>query len=89
MFLLNNINHAKTQALNLNKYILLQIGNSLYDGEGAKIVAKLLEKAAKNNVKVHLPVDFITADKFAEDAQVSNLFTNLLLQATKVIAIYH
>lgn len=31
----------------------------------------LLEKAAKNNVKVHLPVDFITADKFDENAQVT------------------
>lgn len=31
-----------------------------------------MEKAAKNNVKVHLPVDFITADKFDENAQVSN-----------------
>lgn len=49
---------------------LFQIGNSLYDAEGAKIVTKLLEKAAKNNVKVHLPVDFITADKFDENAQV-------------------
>ncbi|CAH0722306.1 unnamed protein product, partial [Brenthis ino] len=48
----------------------MAIGNSLYDAEGAKIVVKLLEKAAKNNVKVHLPVDFVTADKFDENAQV-------------------
>lgn len=34
-------------------------------------MAKLLDKAAKNNVKVHLPVDFVTADKFDENAQVS------------------
>lgn len=47
-----------------------QIGNSLYDAEGAKIVKKLLEKAEKNNVKIHLPIDFVTADKFAEDAAV-------------------
>lgn len=52
--------------------IIFQIGTSLYDAEGAKIVTKLMEKAAKNNVKVHLPVDFITADKFDENAQVSN-----------------
>lgn len=56
----------------LNVYVLLfQIGNSLYDAEGAKIVSRLLEKAKKNNVKIHLPVDFVTADKFAEDATVS------------------
>ncbi|RZC42432.1 phosphoglycerate kinase, partial [Asbolus verrucosus] len=46
----------------------MKIGNSLYDQEGAKIVKNLLEKAKKNNVQVHLPVDFITADKFAENA---------------------
>ena len=53
--------------------IYFQIGNSLYDAEGAKIVAKLLDKAAKNNVKVHLPVDFVTADKFDENAQVRKI----------------
>lgn len=47
----------------------MAIGNSLYDEEGAKIVGRLLEKAKKNNVTIHLPVDFVTADKFAEDAQ--------------------
>ncbi|CAB0006411.1 unnamed protein product [Nesidiocoris tenuis] len=46
----------------------LKIGNSLFDPEGAKIVPQLVEKAKKNNVTLHLPVDFITADKFAEDA---------------------
>lgn len=45
-----------------------QIGNSLFDEEGAKIVQDLVAKANKNGVKLHLPVDFVTADKFAEDA---------------------
>ena len=49
----------------------LQIGSSLYDEEGAKIVKKLMEKAEKNGVKIHLPVDVVTANKFAEDAEVS------------------
>lgn len=48
----------------------MTIGTSLYDENGAKIVPALMEKAAKNNVKIHLPVDFVTADKFAADAQV-------------------
>ena len=48
----------------------MQIGNSLYDEEGSKIVSKLMEKAAKNNVQIHLPQDFVTGDKFAEDATV-------------------
>lgn len=42
----------------------------MYDPEGAKIVNQLLEKAKANNVQIHLPVDFVTGDKFAEDAQV-------------------
>uniref|UniRef100_A0A0A9YUG7 Phosphoglycerate kinase n=1 Tax=Lygus hesperus TaxID=30085 RepID=A0A0A9YUG7_LYGHE len=46
----------------------LKIGNSLYDPEGAKIVSKLIEKAQKNNVTLHFPVDFVTADSFAENA---------------------
>jgi len=50
--------------------VLFQIGNSLYDEEGAKIVQKLIDKAKANNVQIHLPVDFVTADKFAEDAAV-------------------
>lgn len=47
-----------------------KIGSSLFDEEGAQIVDRLMEKAQKNNVKIHLPVDFITADKFDEKAQV-------------------
>ncbi|XP_028671376.1 phosphoglycerate kinase 1 [Erpetoichthys calabaricus] len=46
----------------------MEIGNSLYDEEGAKIVKDLMAKAAKNNVTITLPVDFITADKFDENA---------------------
>jgi len=48
----------------------MNIGNSLYDAEGAKIVKKLVEKANKKGVNLYLPVDFVTADKFAEDAKV-------------------
>jgi len=48
----------------------MSIGTSLYDEEGAKIVPRLMEKAAEKKVKLHFPVDFVTADKFAEDASV-------------------
>jgi phosphoglycerate kinase len=47
----------------------MPIGGSLYDEEGAKIVNKLVEKAKANNVQLHFPVDFVTANKFAEDAE--------------------
>jgi len=50
----------------------MAIGTSLYDENGAKIVPNLIEKAKSNNVKIHLPVDFVTADKFAADAQVGS-----------------
>ncbi|MEI8285129.1 MAG: phosphoglycerate kinase [bacterium] len=46
----------------------MPIGNSLFDPEGAKIVAELSEKAKARGVKIHLPVDYITADKFSPDA---------------------
>jgi len=46
----------------------MPIGNSLFDPEGAKIVAELMEKAKARGVKIHLPMDYITADKFAPDA---------------------
>lgn len=48
----------------------MKIGNSLFDEEGVKIVKKLMEKAQKNGVQIHLPVDFVTADKFDEKAAV-------------------
>jgi phosphoglycerate kinase len=50
----------------------VRIGASIYDGDGAKIAADLLEKAKRKGVKVHFPVDYVTADKFAEDAKVSD-----------------
>jgi len=47
----------------------VKIGNSLFDEAGSKTVKDLVEKAKKNNVKIVLPVDYITADKFAPDAK--------------------
>lgn len=47
----------------------VKIGNSLFDEAGSHTVKDIMEKAKKNNVKVVLPVDYITADKFDKDAQ--------------------
>ncbi|KAK3672485.1 phosphoglycerate kinase [Recurvomyces mirabilis] len=47
----------------------VKIGNSLFDEAGSKKVAELVEKAKKNNVKLTLPNDYITADKFDKDAK--------------------
>lgn len=49
----------------------VKIGNSLFDEAGSKTVAELVEKAKKNNVKIVLPVDYITADKFDANAETS------------------
>uniref|UniRef100_A0A096M6Y7 Phosphoglycerate kinase n=3 Tax=Cyprinodontoidei TaxID=8087 RepID=A0A096M6Y7_POEFO len=46
----------------------MEIGTSLFDEEGAGIVKDLMAKAEKNGVRITLPVDFVTADKFDENA---------------------
>ncbi|CAO2623336.1 Phosphoglycerate kinase 1 [Lemmus lemmus] len=51
----------------------MEIGTSLYDEEGAKIVKDLMAKAEKNGVKITLPVDFVTADKFDENAKTGQV----------------
>ncbi|KAI8978138.1 3-phosphoglycerate kinase [Pilobolus umbonatus] len=48
----------------------VKIGSSLYDAEGAKLCENLVQKAQEKNVKLVLPVDYVTADKFAADAEV-------------------
>ncbi len=47
----------------------MEIGESLFDPEGAKIVGELMEKAKEKGVKIHLPVDFVCGDKFDANAQ--------------------
>ncbi|AOS45156.1 Bifunctional PGK/TIM [Lacunisphaera limnophila] len=42
----------------------MEIGNSLFDVEGAKIVQELADKAKAKGVKLTFPVDFIIADRF-------------------------
>ena len=49
----------------------MEIGNSLFDAKGAEIAQELFDKAAAKGVKIHLPVDFVLADKFAPDAKTS------------------
>lgn len=49
----------------------LEIGNSLFDEEGYKIVDQLLEKAKQKNVKIHLPVDFLCGDSLEANANTA------------------
>lgn len=48
----------------------VNIGASLFDEPGSHIVKDIVEKAKAKGVKLHLPVDYVTADKFAADAKV-------------------
>lgn len=47
----------------------VKIGDSLFDEAGSQKCEELMQKAKQNNVKIVLPVDYITADKFDKDAQ--------------------
>lgn len=48
----------------------IEIGKSLFDEEGAKLVPELMEKAAAAGKKIILPVDYVAAEKF--DANAAN-----------------
>jgi len=50
-----------------------EIGSSLFDEEGAKIVPDLMKKAEEKGKKIILPVDYVAADKFAADAQTKSV----------------
>jgi phosphoglycerate kinase len=50
----------------------MEIGASLFDPEGAKIVPELLAKAKAKGKALHLPQDWVTADKFAPDAKTAS-----------------
>jgi phosphoglycerate kinase len=46
----------------------MEIGGSLFDAEGAKIVSDLMAKAQARGVKLIFPVDYVCADAFSADA---------------------
>ena len=45
------------------------IGNSLVENDKLELAAKLIEKAAANNVELLLPVDSLVADNFSNEAE--------------------
>lgn len=69
--------------------LIVQIGASLYDEEGSKIVQKLVEKAKANNVTITLPVDVVTGDKFAENATVGNVTVESGIPAGSMVINYY
>merc|ERR1712046_204710 len=48
----------------------VDIGSSLYDAEGAKLVPEIKKKAAEKGVELILPVDFICSSKFGDDGEI-------------------
>jgi phosphoglycerate kinase len=46
----------------------MAIGDSLFDEKGASHVKPALDKAKARGVKIHLPADFVIADRFTADA---------------------
>lgn len=46
----------------------MEIGTSLFDPKGEEIVVKVTEKAKAKNKQIHLPVDFLAADKYDKHA---------------------
>ncbi len=56
-------------AFTFNKVLTgANIGKSLFDEEGAKIVPDIMKKAQERGVKIHIPTDYVIADKFEETA---------------------
>ncbi len=49
-----------------------KIGNSLCEDDRLETANELMKKAKEKNVCIHLPMDSVIADKFAEDASVSS-----------------
>jgi len=49
----------------------MKIGASLFEESAKDIVHDVVEKAKQKNVKLHFPVDYITADGFKENANTS------------------
>jgi len=50
----------------------IDIGASLFDEEGSKIVNEIMEKAKAKGVEIILPVDFVCSSKFGEDGEIKS-----------------
>lgn len=55
----------------------MEIGNSLFDEAGSKIVQDIMAKAAERSVQITLPHDFICGDKFETGCNVQTFNGNI------------
>eukprot|EP00434_Breviolum_minutum_P015918 symbB.v1.2.014029.t1/scaffold994.1/size146050/5 len=51
----------------------MQIGKSLFDEEGSKIVPDIMEKAKEKGVEIVLPVDFVVSSEFGEKGEIKTV----------------
>ena len=52
------------------------IGSSLVENDKLELALEILAKATKNNTQIHLPVDAVIANKFANDADTQTVATD-------------
>ena len=52
------------------KYFNNEIGNSLFDEEGFRLIPEIIENAKKHNTHLIYPTDFICNDKFANGGNI-------------------
>jgi phosphoglycerate kinase len=74
--LMNKVNHILIgggMAFTFIKALGGQIGNSLCEDDKLELAKDLLEKSKALGVSIHLPVDAVIADKFANDANRSQV----------------
>jgi len=50
----------------------MEIGNSLYDEDGAKTVETIMAKAKEKGVEIILPCDFVCSSAFAQDGEIQS-----------------
>ena len=48
----------------------INIGNSIFDEEGSKIIQEIMKKADEKGVKIHFPTDFVSSEKREETAEI-------------------
>ena len=46
----------------------VEIANSRFDEEGAKLVPQIMKKAQEKGVKIHLPLDIVSGNEVSPDA---------------------
>jgi len=57
-------------AFTFKRYLIdMKIGSSLFEESAKDIVHEVVAKAKQKNVKLHFPVDYVTADGFKENAK--------------------